>query len=90
MTKKTARVCVGVRRVYIYLYPLEGINDPTTGVYCIFLKEQSVTLKDVKLFIVNRQNVSEIFVNIHNVNLFNVKPKELSKAGLYVCKGTKQ
>ena len=50
----------------------------------------SVTLKDVKLFIVNRQNVSEIFVNIHNVNLFNVKPKELSKAGLYVCKGTKQ
>ena len=49
-----------------------------------------VTLKDVKLFIVNRQNVSEIFVNIHNVNLFNVKPKELSKAGLYVCKGTKQ
>ena len=50
----------------------------------------TVTLKDVKLFIVNRQNVSEIFVNIHNVNLFNVKPKELSKAGLYVCKGTKQ
>ena len=50
----------------------------------------AVTLKDVKLFIVNRQNVSEIFVNIHNVNLFNVKPKELSKAGLYVCKGTKQ
>ena len=49
-----------------------------------------VTLKDVKLFIVNRQNVSEIFVNIHNVNLFNVKPKELSKAGLYICKGTKQ
>ena len=49
-----------------------------------YLHALAVTLKDVKLFIVNRQNVSEIFVNIHNVNLFNVKPKELSKAGLYM------
>ena len=45
---------------------------------------RSVTLKDVKLFIVNRQNVNEIFVIIHNVNLLNVKAKELSKAGLYM------